>query len=221
MNLRDSQRKPRRRPVAAPFLAAAVPTANLAVLDRKELGAIVLGAAGPWAEPPHCADAAVSKHAAESSAGRAKQLHHVLAAAHELLVRSATGWLIGRSTLNQPSVVREYLKVHFAGAEVESFVAVYLDIGLRVIAVEELFRGTLTQTSVYPREVVRRTLHHNAACLIVAHCHPSGSIDSSEADRSLTRVLANALKLVDVALIDHVIVAGNRALSMAEAGLMS
>ena len=169
--------------MAAPFFTAAVPTANLAVLDRKELEAIVLGAAGASAEPLHCSEAALPARAPESSSQRAKHLRHVLAAAHELLVRSATGGLIGRSALNQPSVVREYLKLHFAGAEVESSVAVYLDTGLRVIAVEELFRGTLTQTSVYPREVVRRTLHHEAACLMVAHCQAAASIPAKRTGR--------------------------------------
>ncbi len=122
--------------------------------------------------------------------------------------------------LNSPGAVRDYLKLHFTGREYESFVAIFLDAQHRVIDVEELFRGTLTQTSVYPREVVKAALKHNAAAVIFAHNHPSGVAEPSQADRMLTDALKNALALVDVRCLDHFIVAGVEVLSFAERGLL-
>ncbi len=97
---------------------------------------------------------------------------------------------------------------------------IFLDAQHRVLAVEELFSGTLTQTSVYPREVVKRSLHHNAAAVIFAHNHPSGVPEPSQADESLTEALQAALNLVDIRVLDHFIVAGNQVLSFAERGLL-
>jgi DNA repair protein RadC len=102
----------------------------------------------------------------------------------------------------------------------EVFVALFLDAQNRVIAVEELFRGTLTQTSVYPREIVKSALARNAAAVIFAHNHPSGAAQPSQADELLTRNLKEALALVDVKVLDHFIVAGNQAVSFAERGLL-
>ena len=102
----------------------------------------------------------------------------------------------------------------------EVFVALFLDAQNRVIGIEELFRGTLTQTSVYPREVVKRALHHNAAALIFAHNHPSGVAEPSRADEALTQALKQALALIDVRVLDHFIVAGSGVLSFAERGLL-
>lgn len=104
--------------------------------------------------------------------------------------------------------VRRYLKLSLANREFEVFHALWLDARNRLIASEELFRGTLTQTSVYPREIVRRALHHNAAAVIFAHNHPSGIADPSGADEHLTDLLQEALGLVDVRVLDHFIVAG-------------
>jgi DNA repair protein RadC len=104
--------------------------------------------------------------------------------------------------------VRRYLQLSLANREFEIFHALWLDARNRLIASEELFRGTLTQTSVYPREVVRRALHHNAAAVIFAHNHPSGVADPSGADEHLTHLLQEALGLVDVRVLDHFIVAG-------------
>jgi DNA repair protein RadC len=103
----------------------------------------------------------------------------------------------------------------------EVFVAVFLTAQNRVIAVDELFRGTLTQTSVYPREVVKRALAHNAASVILAHNHPSGEATPSQADRALTKTLAEALSVIDVRVLDHFIVAPGASLSFAEQGLWS
>jgi DNA repair protein RadC len=119
-----------------------------------------------------------------------------------------------------PAAVRDYLRAHFAGRQYEAFVVVLLDAQNRVIAVEELFRGTLTQTSVYPREVVKTALKHNAGAVILSHNHPSGVCEPSVQDQSLTRTLAEALALVDVRVLDHFIVAGAKTLSFAERGLI-
>ncbi len=89
-----------------------------------------------------------------------------------------------------------------------------------MITIEELFRGTLTQTSVYPREVVKRALHHNAGAVILAHNHPSGVAEPSHANETLTQALRQALALVDIRVLDHFIVAGSRVLSFAERGLL-
>ena len=122
--------------------------------------------------------------------------------------------------LNSPQSVRDYLRLTLARLPHEVFVAVFLTAQNRVIAVEELFRGTLTQTSVYPREIVKRALAHNAASVILAHNHPSGEANPSAADRSLTKALAEALALIDVRVLDHFIVAPGASMSFAEQGLL-
>ncbi len=122
--------------------------------------------------------------------------------------------------LNSPRAVRDYLKLLLRGRAQEVFVALFLDAQHRVIASEELFHGTLTQTSVYPREVVKRALHHNAAAVLFAHNHPSGVAEPSHADELLTTALKQALALVDVRVLDHFIVAGAGCLSFAEKGLL-
>ena len=120
--------------------------------------------------------------------------------------------------LTSPTAVRDYLRLILRNKEYEVFCCVFLDAQNRVIAVEELFRGTLTQTSVYPREIIKRALTHNAAALILAHNHPSGVAEPSQADRLLTRKLADALALVDIRVLDHFIVAGASSLSFMESG---
>lgn len=120
--------------------------------------------------------------------------------------------------LNSPASVRDWLRLKLAGLGHEVFMAVFLDAQNRVIEAEELFRGTLTQTSVYPREIVKRALTHNAAGVILAHNHPSGVAEPSQADRWLTDQLKTALGLVDVKVLDHFIVAGGGGLSFAERG---
>ena len=137
------------------------------------------------------------------------------------LVRRWLGEELRRVTVfPQPSAVTEYLKVHFAGREYKSFVVLYLDAQNCLIELEELFRGTLTQTSVYPREVVKSALRFNAAAVMLSHNHPSGSVTPSRADEHLTQTLKAALSLVDVRVLDHLVIAGNNALSFAETGLL-
>lgn len=122
--------------------------------------------------------------------------------------------------LVSPGAVRDYLRLALAGKTYEVFCVVFLDTQNRVLAVEELFRGTLTQTSVYPREVVKRALAHNAAALILAHNHPSGVAEPSRADEALTQALKTALALVEVTVLDHFIVGHGSAVSFAERGLL-
>jgi DNA repair protein RadC len=124
------------------------------------------------------------------------------------------------SALTSPSAVRDYLTLLLSHREHEVFVTLFLDAQHRVISSEELFRGTLTQTSVYPREVVKAALKANAAAVILAHNHPSGVAQPSAADELITRQLKDALALVDVKVLDHFVVAGGSALSFAERGLL-
>lgn len=138
--------------------------------------------------------------------------------ARELMKRLLREELQFKAVLNSPNTVKDYLRINFFGQEFESFVALLLDSQHRLIAVEELFRGTLTQTSVYPREVVKCALSHNAGAIIFAHNHPSGVAEASQSDRNLTDALKQALGLIDVRVIDHFIVAGVNVFSFAERG---
>lgn len=140
--------------------------------------------------------------------------------AKELVRRWLDEELRRECTLNTPGSVRDYLRLFFAGQEHESFVVLFLDAQNRLIVAKELFRGTLTQTSVYPREIVKEALRHNAAALIFSHNHPSGVAEPSRADELLTTSLKQALSLVDVKVLDHFIVAGATTQSFAERGLI-
>lgn len=140
--------------------------------------------------------------------------------ARELVRRWLDEELRSECVLNAPDAVRDCLRIHFAGREHESFVAMFLDSQHRLIATHELFRGTLTQTSVYPREVVKAALRENAAAVIFSHNHPSGVAEPSKSDEALTSALKSALALVDVRVLDHFIVAGTSVLSFAERGLL-
>jgi DNA repair protein RadC len=164
------------------------------------------------------AGAATATFCAEPGLGPAKYAQ--LQAALEIARRTLREKLDAGAALSAPGTVRDYLRLTLHGRPHEVFVAVFLDAQHRVTACEELFRGTLTQTSVYPREVVKRALHHNAAAVIFAHNHPSGVAEPSRADEALTAALKQALALVDVRVLDHFVVAGDGALSFAERGLM-
>jgi DNA repair protein RadC len=198
---------------------------DLSLLDRPQLEAIVLDA--PVAlpspeinEPLRCSDVAIAEYLPAPAGARTQRLRHVLAAAHELLTRIATDAMRGRSLIERPQALKEYLQIFFAGTERESFVVVFLDAHHRVIACEEMFAGTLTQTSVYPREVVRRALQLNAASVAFGHCHPSGHPEPSRADEHLTHSLKSALATVEVRVIDHIVVGAGATVSFAERGLL-
>ena len=143
-----------------------------------------------------------------------------LIAVMELARRALAQQLRTREVFDSPNAVKHYLQLHLAAKGHEVFAVLFLDAQNRLLAMEELFRGTLTQTSVYPREVVLRALHHQAAAVVLAHNHPSGSVQPSRADEALTQTLKTTLALVDVRVLDHVIVAPGQALSMAEKGLL-
>ena len=143
-----------------------------------------------------------------------------LAAVLELARRALAQQLQAREVFGSPDAVKQYLQLHLAARPHEVFAVLFLDAQNRLLAMEELFRGTLTQTSVYPREVVQRALQHQAAAVVLAHNHPSGTVQPSRSDEALTQTLKAALALVDVRVLDHVIVAPGDALSMAEKGLL-
>ena len=143
-----------------------------------------------------------------------------LVAVLELARRALAEQLKQGAALDTPQAVKQYLQLHLGAKPHEVFAVLFLDSQHRLLALEELFRGTLSQTSVYPREVVLRALHHHAAAVVLAHNHPSGTVLPSRADEALTHTLKAALALVDVRVLDHVIVAPGQALSMAEQGLI-
>jgi DNA repair protein RadC len=143
-----------------------------------------------------------------------------LQAVLEMARRALSEQLKSGDTLASPQAVRDYLRLLLQAREEEVFVALFLDAQNRTLAVEELFRGTLTQTSVYPREVVKRALHHNAASVIFAHNHPSGLAEPSRADENLTQALKQALALIDIKVLDHFIIGHGAAMSFAERGLL-
>ena len=143
-----------------------------------------------------------------------------LVAVTELARRSLGEELASGTALTSPGAVRDYLRLALGGREHEVFLCLWLDAQHRVTRCQEMFRGTLTQTSVYPREIVKAALAANAAAVIFAHNHPSGVAQPSKADELLTRELKDALALVEVKVLDHFIVAGHQALSFAERGLL-
>ncbi|HNI82143.1 MAG TPA: DNA repair protein RadC [Rhodocyclaceae bacterium] len=144
-----------------------------------------------------------------------------LQAVLELARRALGEEMASRDVLDSPRAVRDWLRLKLAGLPHEVFMVLLLDAQNRVIASEELFRGTLAQTSVYPREVVKLALLRNAAAVILAHNHPSGVGEPSHADQLLTRSLTQALALIDVRVLDHFIVAGTASpVSFAERGLL-
>lgn len=143
-----------------------------------------------------------------------------LAVARELLLRDLRSQLRSGPVMDSPQALRDWLKLRCAGLEHEIFLALYLDAQHRLIADVEVFRGTLTQTSVYPREIVKQALGHNAAAVAFAHNHPSGLAEPSRADEFLTLNLKTALGLVDVRVLDHFVVAADGLVSFAERGLL-
>lgn len=150
--------------------------------------------------------------------GRAKYVQ--LQATLEIAQRTLREELRRGSALDSPDAVRSYLQLALGGRQQEVFLVLFLDTQNRMVAVEELFHGTLSHTSVYPREVVKRVLAHNAAAVILAHNHPSGLAEPSQADRLLTSTLKQALALVDVRVLDHFIVTAAGCLSFAERGMV-
>jgi DNA repair protein RadC len=138
----------------------------------------------------------------------------------ELARRSLAQELAQRPVFDSPARVKDYLRLQIGSREHEVFVVLFLDAQNRLIRLEEMFRGTLTQTSVYPREVLKRALELNAAAVVLAHNHPSGVAEPSRADEFLTQSLKTALAMVDIQVLDHFVVGGAEAVSFAERGLL-
>jgi DNA repair protein RadC len=141
-----------------------------------------------------------------------------LQAVMELARRAIEEQLSAGQTLSAPQAVKQYLRIVFRHMDHEAFYVLFLDVKNRLIASREMFRGTLTHTSVYPREVIKEALARNAAAVMLAHNHPSGTPEPSEADLLLTRTLKQALSLVDIRVLDHFVVAGHQVHSFAEHG---
>lgn len=192
---------------------------NLATLSRADLVSELLSPliCASGTHPLHVSDAVADMNMLGTTD---TVLGHRLGVARELLLRDLREQMRCGPLMDSPQTVRDWLRLYCAGLEHEVFLVLYLDIGHHLIEVEELFRGTLSQTSVYPREVVKGALARNAASLAVAHNHPSGDVLPSRADDVLTRNLQSALQQVDVQLIDHFVVAGEQVVSFAERGLI-
>lgn len=156
--------------------------------------------------------------AAIKGLGPAKQAE--LLAVAEIARRAVAQPLRQRDVFDSPQRVKDYLVLQLDGHGQELFGVMFLDGQHRLIRFDILFTGTLTQTSVYPREVVRQAMRHNAAAVVLAHNHPSGVAEPSRADEYLTQSLASALRLVDVRVLDHIVVGRGQTVSLAERGLM-
>jgi DNA repair protein RadC len=143
-----------------------------------------------------------------------------IAAVLEIARRVLAERLAEQPLFEQPQAVKDYLALHLAALEHETFAVLFVDARHRLLRFETLFRGTLTQTAVHPREVVKRALALNAAAVVLAHNHPSGAAEPSRADEMITTALRQALQLVDVRVLDHIIVGRGCTLSFAERGLL-
>jgi DNA repair protein RadC len=148
-----------------------------------------------------------------------KALQLRLLCARALLARALSESFKGKQCLDSPEEVKTWLRLQLGGLCYESFWTLWLDARLQLLHAEEMFRGTLAQTTVYPRELARRGLHLNAAAVVLVHNHPSGESTASKADVELTQRVKDALRLVDIRVIDHLIVAGPYVQSMAEQGV--
>jgi DNA repair protein RadC len=199
-----------------------------AALTDSELVAVLLKTGTPGRPATQLADALIDRAGgiAQLLAGDGRDgtgghpLRPELGVVLELATRAISQQLQERDVFGSPDAVKNFLQLHLARQPHEVFAVLFLDAQNRLISMEEMFRGTLTQTSVYPREVVSRSLQLHAAAVLLAHNHPSGTVQPSRADEALTQTIKAALALVDVRVLDHVIVAPGHALSMAERGLL-
>lgn len=195
---------------------------NLSVLPEEALVAELLGpedrASTRLEGPPSLlCDGEV---AGTDASARAVRVSHLLSVSRELLLRRLQRDMSANPIFDSPTALRDWLRLYCAGLQHEVFLVMFLDAQHRLIDVEPLFRGTVNQTAVYPREVVKAALSRNAAVVAFAHNHPSGSGEPSRADEYLTATLKSALALVDVRVIEHFVVAGDRLVSFAELGLL-
>ena len=186
--------------------------AGMGVLQLAELLLIQLGGLGGLL------GAAPERLQGIKGLGPAKRAE--LLAIMEVARRSLNDGMRRQAVFETPQMVKEYLQLRLGGLPHEVFAVLFLTAQQRLIACEEMFRGTLSQTSVYPREICKRALELNAAAVVLAHNHPSGHLQPSEADIALTEVLQRTLALVDVAVLDHILVSASGSFSFAETGLL-
>lgn len=192
---------------------------NLSVLSRADLVSELLS-------PLVCTLTTASPHVSECGAQDAPPaiadsvLAHRLNVARELLLRDLREQMRGGPVLSSPQILRDWLRLKLATLPYEVFSVLWLDNRNHLIEYDEMFRGTLSQTCVYPREVVKQALARNSAAAVLVHNHPSGQATPSRADELLTQGLKSALNLVDVRVVDHFIVAGDEVVSFAEIGLI-
>ena len=189
---------------------------NLQHLTREDLVAMMLAPFPLKTSPPVASE--LKPPLAEASS--AEELAIRLAAAQELILRDLKSRLARGPLMDSPQTLKDWLRLTCASLEHEVFLVVYLDATHRLITEEVMFRGSLTQTSVYPREVVKGALKHNAAAVALAHNHPSGHPEPSRADEFLTQTLKTALALIDVRVIDHIVIGAEHTVSFAERGLL-
>lgn len=180
-----------------------------------QLAASLLDRFGGFAGLLHAESAALCQVRGLGPAKRAE-----LAAVIEMARRALAQRLAAAPVFDSPVAVKDYVRLQLAALPHEVFAVLFLDAQHRLLRLDEMFRGTLAQTSVYPREVVRRAMAHNAAAVILAHNHPSGLAEPSRADEFLTQSLKNALALVDVRVLDHLVVGRDTVVSFAEKGLL-
>jgi DNA repair protein RadC len=180
-----------------------------------QLAQALLDQFGGWHGLLHAGVADLAKIKGLGPAKRAE-----IAAVLEIARRSLLQELAQRPVFDAPESVKQFLRLKLAGLPHEVFAVLFLDNQHRLIAMEEMFRGTLSQTSVYPREVVKRGLDLGAAAVILAHNHPSGVAEPSRSDEALTQNLKAALALVDIRVLDHLVVGMGEAVSLAERGLI-
>ncbi len=180
-----------------------------------ELAADVLHASGGFAGLLHAAPEALKRIKGLGPAKRAELL-----AVMEMARRALAQQMQAAPVFDSPQTVKDYVALHLGAREREVFAVLFLDSQHRLLQLEELFSGTLMQTSVHPREVVKRALALNAGAVVLAHNHPSGAAEPSRADEYLTQTLRSALQLVDVRVLDHLVVGRGQVVSMAERGLM-
>lgn len=180
-----------------------------------QLAEIILQRCGGFAGLLHADTATLAPIKGLGLAKRAE-----LAAVVEMARRALAQQLSAAPVFDNPSRVKDYVALHLAALQYEVFAVLFLDSQHRLLGLDEMFRGTLTQTSVYPREIVRRALQRNAGAVILAHNHPSGVAEPSRADEFLTQTLKSALQLVDVRVLDHLVVGQGQVVSLAERGLL-
>lgn len=220
-----NERRPGRKAGAVSLASARRRKAAEAQRIEAEGSAPDCGRIEPPAHDSGAAWASVPLHLLRQAAGQLDRDARGLAAPDRAVIDAALA-ILGRhlrtpgAVFDSPATVRDYLRLHLSGWDRERFAVLFLDAQHRLIELEVIFEGTLTQTSVYPRDVARRALHWNAAAVILAHNHPSGVAEPSKADRFLTQTLRQALALVDTVVLDHLVIGWPDVVSLAERGLM-